>query len=126
MLENDPDNNVFNGDIGYIVEIEDSTLYIDFYGSIVKYTPKNFNLIKHGYAISIHKSQGSEFKLVFLPISFSYRIMLYKKIVYTAVTRARESLAIIGSKDAFLYAVNNNNTYERKTCLKEFLLECIN
>ena len=126
LLENDPDNNVFNGDIGYIVEIEDSTLYIDFYGSIVKYTPKNFNLIKHGYAISIHKSQGSEFKLVFLPISFSYRIMLYKKIVYTAVTRARESLAIIGSKDAFLYAVNNNNTYERKTCLKEFLLECIN
>lgn len=126
QLENDPDNNVFNGDIGYIVEIEDNTMYIDFYSNIVKYTPKNFNVIKHGYAISIHKSQGSEFKLVFIPVSFSYRIMLYKKLIYTAVTRARESLAIIGSKEAFLYAINNNNTYERRTCLKEFLLECIN
>ncbi|MBR3116828.1 MAG: ATP-dependent RecD-like DNA helicase [Bacilli bacterium] len=125
QLENDPDNNVFNGDIGYVIDIEDNTLYIDFYGNIVKYTPKNFNVIKHGYAISIHKSQGSEFKLVFIPISFNYRIMLYKKLIYTAVTRARDSLALIGSKEAFLYSINNDNTYERRTYLKELLLQCI-
>ena len=125
QLENDPDNNVFNGDMGYIIDIEDNTITIDFYGNIVKYTPKNFNMIKHGYAISIHKAQGSEFKIVFIPITYSYRIMLYKKIIYTAVTRARESLSIIGNKEAFLYAINNTNGYERRTNLKECLLECI-
>ena len=125
QLENDPDNNVFNGDMGYIIDIEGSTVTIDFYGNIVKYTPKNFNMIKHGYAISIHKAQGSEFKIVFIPITYSYKIMLYKKIIYTAVTRARESLSIIGNKEAFLYAINNTNGYERRTYLKESLLECI-
>ena len=126
QLENDPDNNVFNGDIGYITDITDNTITIDFDGNIVKYTPKNFSSIKHGYAISIHKAQGSEFKIVIMPISYSYRIMLYKKIIYTGVTRARESLNIVGDKKAFMYAVNNTNSYERRTNLKDFLLACIN
>ena len=125
QLENDPDNNVFNGDIGYITNIENSTLTINFDGNVVKYTPKNFGLIKHGYAISIHKAQGSEFKIVFVPISYSYRIMLYRKLIYTAITRARESLTLIGDKAAFIYAVNNTNVYERKTSLKDKLLSCI-
>lgn len=125
QLENDPDNNVFNGDIGYITDIEDNTITINFYGNVVKYTTNKFNMIKHGYAISIHKSQGSEFKIVFIPITYSYRIMLYRKLIYTAITRARESLTIIGNKDAFVYAVNNINVYERKTDLKEKLLSCI-
>ena len=122
QLENDPDNNVFNGDIGYIMDITGSTITVDFDGNIVKYTPKDFIKIKHGYAISIHKAQGSEFKLVILPIIFSYRIMLYKKIIYTAVTRARNNLTIIGDPSSFVYAVNNENVYERKTKLKDRLL----
>ncbi len=126
QLENDPDNNVFNGDIGYITDITDNVITIDFDGNIVKYTPKNFSSIKHGYAISIHKAQGSEFKIVIMPISYSYRIMLYKKIIYTGITRARESLTIVGDKKAFMYAVSNTNSYERRTNLKEFLLSCIN
>ena len=125
QLENDPDNNVFNGDIGYIKSIENNTLIIDFDGNIVKYSKNNFSTIKHGYAISIHKAQGSEFKIVMMPISYSYKIMLYKKIIYTGITRARESLSIIGNKDAFMYAVNNDNSYERRTYLKELLLLCI-
>ena len=124
-LENDPDNNVFNGDIGYIIEINNNEITIDFDSNIVKYTLKDFNTIKHGYAISVHKSQGSEFKLVFMPITYSYRIMLYKKLVYTGVTRAKNSLTLVGDKKAFLYAINNTNQYERKTYLKEFLLENI-
>lgn len=124
-LENDPDNNVFNGDIGYITNIENNELTIDFDSNIVKYNIKDFNTIKHGYAISIHKSQGSEFKLVFMPITYSYRIMLYKKLIYTGVTRAKTSLTLVGDKNAFLYAVNNTNQYERKTYLKELLIECI-
>lgn len=124
-LENDPDNNVFNGDIGYIKDIDDKEITIDFDGNIVIYKPKDFNTIKHAYAISIHKAQGSEFKIVLLPISMSYKIMLYKKLIYTAVTRAKQSLTIIGNKEAFIYAVNNTNAYERRTYLKDALLSCI-
>ena len=125
-LENDPDNNVFNGDIGYITSINDKEMTIDFDGTIVKYRSKDFNTIKHGYAISIHKAQGSEFKIVIMPVSPSYKFMLYKKIIYTGVTRAKQSLIIVGSKEAFLYAVNNTNAYERRTNLKEDLFSCIN
>ena len=122
QLENDTDNNVFNGDIGYISKIEKNTLYVDFDGNVVKYTPKDFIKIKHGYAISIHKAQGSEFNLVILPVIFSYKIMLYKKLIYTAVTRAKNNLTIIGDKNAFIYSVNNENVNLRKTKLKDILL----
>ena len=122
LLENDIDNNVFNGDIGIIKKIEKGTIYIDFDSSIVKYTKKDFDKIKHGYAISIHKAQGSEFKLVILPMCYAYRVMLYKKLIYTAVTRAKSNLTIIGDAKAFYMAVNNNYEIERKTYLKNRLL----
>ena len=125
-LENDPDNNVFNGDIGYIIDVKNSEITIDFDSNIVKYSTKDLSSIKHGYAISIHKAQGSEFKIVFMPITMSYKAMLYKKLIYTGVTRAKYSLTLIGSKDAFLYAVENTNAYERRTDLKEKLIDCIN
>ena len=126
LLENDIDNNVFNGDIGYITKIEKNNLFIDFDGTVVKYTPKDFDKIKHGYAISIHKAQGSEFKIVILPMTYQYRIMLYKKLIYTAVTRAKENLTIIGDPKAFYFAVNNNYEIERKTDLKNRLLNLMN
>ena len=125
-LENDPDNNVFNGDIGYIIDIKNSEITIDFDSNIVKYSSKDLSSIKHGYAISVHKAQGSEFKIVFMPITMSYKAMLYKKLIYTGVTRAKYSLTLIGSKEAFLYSVENTNAYERRTDLKEKLLACIN
>ena len=126
LLENDIDNNVFNGDIGYISKIDKKNIFIDFDGSVVKYTPKDFDKIKHGYAISIHKAQGSEFKLVVLPICYQYRIMLYKKLIYTAVTRAKNNLTIIGDPKAFYYAVNNSYEIERKTNLLERLVSLMN
>ena len=86
------------------------------------YQYSELDQIEHAYAITVHKAQGSEFKLVILPIIFSYRIMLYKKIIYTAVTRARNNLTIIGDPSSFVYAVNNENVYERKTKLKDRLL----
>ena len=126
LLENDIDNNVFNGDIGYISKIEKNNVFIDFDGTIVKYTPKDFDKIKHGYVISIHKSQGSEFKIVILPICYQYRVMLYKKLIYTAVTRAKDNLTIIGDPKAFYHAVNNNFEIERKTFLLERLVNLMN
>ncbi len=121
QLENDPDNNVFNGDIGYIYKIENNHMLINFDGNIVKYTTKDYIKIRHAYVISVHKSQGSEFKLVIIPIIFSYKIMLYKKLIYTAITRAKQCLTIIGDKNTFVYSVKNEVVRLRKTKLKDRL-----
>ena len=132
QLVNDPDNNVFNGDIGIIKNIEykgksgSAEITIDYYGNKVIYKQKDFNKFKHGFIISIHKSQGSEFELVIIPVSSSYRRMLYKKLIYTAVTRAKKRLIIIGEANAFMYGVRNNNEIVRKTNLLEKLYNNLN
>lgn len=127
QLVNMPDENVYNGDIGVITKIIPSHLsdskrneiYVDYDGNEVKYTPKDFPKIKHGFAISIHKSQGSEFELVIMPIAKAYYRMLYRKLIYTGITRAKKKLVLIGEPEAFLYSVENNDEYKRKTTLKE-------
>ena len=134
QLVNMPDDNVFNGDIGIIEKIIPSSqseskkneIYVDYDGNIVKYLPKDFNKIKHGYIISIHKSQGSEFDTVILPISKYYKRMLYKKLIYTAITRAKRKLILLGEPEAFIYSVNNDEEYIRKTSLEENLKNFLN
>lgn len=121
QLENMPDDNVFNGDIGFIEKINGSEITIDFDGNKVKYKPKDYKSIKHGYAISVHKAQGSEFDIVVMPIIKEYNIMLYKKLVYTAITRAKKSLILLGDPVYFSKAVYNKGNKQRKTLLKEFL-----
>lgn len=123
-LSNMPEENIFNGDIGYIASIkngEHKEVQIDFDGNVVKFTPSNFNKFKHAYAISIHKSQGSEFDTVIMPIVKSYNKMLYRKLIYTGVTRAKKKLVLIGEIDALDMAVQNNLSDERRTSLKEML-----
>ena len=132
QLVNDPDNNVFNGDIGVIKKIDykgksgKPEITIDYDSIIVTYTLNDFNKFKHGFIISIHKSQGSEFELVIIPISHTYKRMLYKKLIYTAVTRAKKRLIIIGEPMAFMYGVRNNNEITRKTSLLEKILNSLN
>ena len=125
QLVNLPEENIYNGDIGIIkniVKIENKTfIYIDFDGNLIKYETKDLNKITHGFIISIHKSQGSEFEVVIMPICNSYKRMLYKKLIYTGITRAKKKLILIGEPDAFLYAVNNSNEKIRKTNLLEQL-----
>ena len=125
QLVNLPEENIYNGDIGIIkniVKIENKTfIYIDFDGNLVKYETKDLTKITHGFIISIHKSQGSEFEVVIMPICNSYKRMLYKKLIYTGITRAKKKLILIGEPDAFLYAVNNSNERSRKTNLLEQL-----
>lgn len=132
QLVNDPDNNIFNGDIGYIVRIDKITeptkkevLVIDFDGNQVLYPREDLINIKHAYAISIHKSQGSEFAHVIMPISKAYYKMLYNKLIYTGVSRAKKSLIIIGEENSFLMAVNNDYSTMRKTALKDRLMNII-
>jgi len=133
QLVNMPDDNVFNGDIGvidYIIPATNSKskkteVYVNFDGNVVKYEPKDFNKIKHGFIISIHKSQGSEFDIVVIPICMSYYRMLYRKLIYTGITRAKKKLILLGESKAFMYAVNNETEYKRKTTLLEKLQEAV-
>lgn len=130
QLVNDADNNVFNGDIGFIKSIatisspyKKEIISIDFDGNIVMYQKKDLKNIRHAYAITIHKSQGSEFDHIIMPISFSYGVMLYNKILYTGVSRAKKSLILIGDPSAFYKGVMNDYGEMRKTSLQEKLMK---
>lgn len=97
-------------------------LEVDFDGHIVRYKPKDFVKIKHGFIISIHKSQGSEFDTVVIPICRSYNRMLYRKLIYTGITRAKRRLILLGEPTAFIYSIQNNNEYIRNTSLRNRLI----
>ena len=128
QLTNIVDDNVYNGDIGIINEINTHNkkgIDIDFDGNLVKYTPSNYSDFRLGYAISIHKAQGSEFDIIVLPITKAYNRMLYQKLVYTAVTRAKKKLFIIGDIDALKYAVRNERDDIRRTSIKDYLINGI-
>jgi len=124
-LVNDVDKGIYNGDIGYIYDIDINSksdfIRINFDNNIVSFKRDELSSIKHAYAISVHKSQGSEFDHIILPISKTYSKMLYNKLIYTAISRAKKSLIIIGNKDAFIYSVNNNYSIDRKTGLLEIM-----
>ena len=78
--------------------------------------------IKHAYAMSIHKSQGGEFNHVIIPVTMEFRRMLYNKLIYTGVSRAKKSLVLIGDPNSFLYSVTNNYGLDRKTSLQEAIV----
>ena len=126
-LVNSPENNVFNGDIGEIIRIDPGKkeVIIDFDNNIVLYKQKDFDNFRLAYTISVHKAQGSEFSVVIVPVLNTYNGMLYKKLIYTAVTRAKEKLILIGEKDAIEKAVKTEREQNRKTSLKDFLIESI-
>lgn len=125
-LVNDLESNIFNGDTGFIDEIfydgKKYNIVIDYDGNKVLYKKEDLVNIIHAYAITIHKAQGSEFDYVIMPISLAYRRMLYNKLLYTGVSRAKKSLIIIGSKEAYMMAVNNNYSFKRKTTLTENIM----
>lgn len=123
-LTNMPDENIYNGDIGIISQIVTQPakkITIDFDGNEVTFTAANFNKFRLAYAISIHKAQGSEFDVVVMPIVQGYRKMLYRKLVYTGITRSKKMLYLIGDKNALRQAVNNTSSDIRRTTIKDFL-----
>ena len=125
-LVNDAESNVFNGDLGYITDLlpgkytdsKQDELTIDFDGNELVYQRSEWYKIRLAYAMSIHKSQGSEFPVVILPITKSSHRMLQRNLIYTAITRAKSKLILLGEKVAFDYAVKNTGT-ARKTYLIE-------
>ncbi|MBU0997177.1 MAG: ATP-dependent RecD-like DNA helicase [Firmicutes bacterium] len=125
QLANQPEDGIMNGDIGVVTGIiETKEMLVDFSGNVVKYNVKDFDKLTLAYCISIHKSQGSEFRIVILPLTQSYAMMLKRKLLYTAVTRAKEHLVMIGDYYALKRGVSSIET-PRKTRLKGFLLDAI-
>jgi exodeoxyribonuclease V alpha subunit len=123
QLINRSEKGVMNGDIGYVLSLnrEDD----DFTGLTVMFDfgPVDYNIdeledLAHAYAISIHKSQGSEYDLVIVPFSYKYYVMLKRKLIYTAITRAKKYLVMLGNLDAFRFGIRGVET-KRKTKLSE-------
>lgn len=126
QLVNQPDKNVMNGDQGFVVAIDDEReMVVDFSGQLVKYNRKELDQLTLAYVTSIHKSQGSEYKVVIMPLTLSYSIMLRKKLLYTAITRAKEILIMVGNFEAFKRGVLGKDR-KRRTMLKNFLTDELN
>ncbi len=129
QLKNQPDDNVYNGDIGWLKEIDDEggtlKLFIEFDGNLVSYTSAEFMNISHAYCISVHKSQGSEYEYVIMPIVSEHYVMLRRKLIYTGISRAKQKLAIVGSLASFEKGIQRVEQNVRKTSLQQRIRECV-
>ena len=123
QIRNNYDKNVFNGDIGYIsaVDTADRTLTVIFDGNPVEYDVTELDELTLAYAVTIHKSQGSEFPVVVMPMSMSHYVMLQRNLIYTGITRAKKICVLVGSPKALNIAVKKQTVSDRNTKLKERL-----
>lgn len=119
QTRNNYDKNIFNGDTGIIKAIapDHSTLTIEF-DELVEYSKSELSEIQHAYAISIHKSQGSEYPIVIIPLLKQHFLLLQRNLIYTGITRAKSKVYIVGSLDAYAMAVKNNEQQVRRTHLQ--------
>ncbi|MGC6424456.1 MAG: AAA family ATPase [Lentimonas sp.] len=120
QTRNNYDKSVFNGDTGIIVSIaaDSSGLSVDFTSDVVEYTKGELSEIQLAYAISIHKSQGSEYPVVVIPLLKQHFMMLQRNLVYTGITRAKSKVYIVGQVDAYAMAIRNNDQQVRRTHLQ--------
>ena len=125
IIQNKNQNQISNGDIGYVEDVYkdedgDTLAKLRFSeGRTVDYSGDELDLIEHAYATTVHKSQGSEYKVVILPWLPMFYVMLRRNILYTAITRAKVSVKIVGSKDAIYKAIHNTECDKRNTRLGE-------
>lgn len=121
QIRNNYDKNVFNGDLGYIqaVDMEERTLMVDFDGTLVEYEVSELDELTLAYATTIHKSQGSEYPIVVIPVLMNHYVMLQRNLIYTGITRAKKICVLIGSTKALAYAIHNLTVLRRNTKLKE-------
>lgn len=117
--ENSYDKGVYNGDIGFIKSIKKGVVIAEFQEIVVEYPVKELDQISLAYAITIHKSQGSEFNYVIMPFIMSFYKMLTRKLLYTGITRAKKMALLVGETKAIDIAISNKNYKKRKTIFKE-------
>lgn len=121
--QNNYDKGVFNGDIGEIFAVQDHVVYVRYPEQDVKYEGQELDEITLAYAITVHKSQGSEYHTVIMTLVNSHAIMLQRNLLYTAVTRAKSKVILVGTKTALRTAVQNIRTSRRFTLLAQRLRE---
>lgn len=123
QIRNNYDKGVFNGDLGYIeeVDMEERTLIASFDGISVEYEVSELDELSLAYATTIHKSQGSEYPIVVMPVLMNHYVMLQRNLIYTGITRAKKICVLIGTTKALAYAIRNMSVLKRNTKLKEKL-----
>jgi len=119
QIRNNYDNHTYNGDIGRIVNINmsDQTVLINFDGRDVEYNFASLDEIVHAYAVSVHKSQGSEYPVVIIPVVTQHYILLQRNLIYTAITRGKKLVVLVGTKKALAMAINADKSTKRYTLL---------
>ena len=125
QLRNNYDKGVFNGDLGRVASIdrEEGSIQVDFYDKLVEYESDELDEINLAYATSVHKSQGSEYPIVVIPLHTSHYLLLHRSILYTAVTRGKTLVVLVGSRKALAMAIRNVRLERRNTGLKQKLIE---
>jgi exodeoxyribonuclease V alpha subunit len=125
QLENDYDKDVFNGDIGRILRIREESreVEVSFDGRSVSYRAHELDELGLSYAVTIHKSQGSEYPCVIVPIHTQHFTMLRRNLLYTAVTRGKQLVILVGTRKALAIAVRTEDARRRQTTLRERVLE---
>ena len=120
---NNYDKDVFNGDLGYIREVdtEERTLKVDFDGKWAEYDVTELDELTLAYATTIHKAQGSEYPIVVMPVLMTHFVMLQRNLIYTGITRAKKICVLIGATKALAYAVHNMSVLKSNTSLRERL-----
>lgn len=123
QLRNNYDKDIYNGDLGYVrsVDMEERTLTVDFDGQMVEYEASELDELTLAYATTIHKSQGSEYPIVVMPVLMTHYVMLQRNLIYTGITRAKKICVLVGQTKALAYAIHNMKVLKRNTRLKERL-----
>ena len=123
QIKNNYNKNVFNGDIGKIlkIDLEEQNILISFENRVIPYDFSELDEIVLAYAVSVHKYQGSECPCIIMPIHTTHFKLLYRNLLYTAITRGKKEVILLGTKKALFIAIRNNFVLKRHTNLKNFL-----
>jgi len=123
QTSNNYDKNIFNGDIGFIkfIDKQNQRVVISFDEKNVEFSFNELDDLVLAYAITIHKSQGSEYDAVVIPVTTQHYTMLQRNLIYTAITRGKKLVVLIGSMKALNIAIRNNHIQKRFSCLEEKL-----
>lgn len=119
QIRNNYDKEVYNGDVGVIskLNIDEKTIIVNYDGKEIEYDILELDELVLSYGTTIHKSQGSEYPVVIIPLSFSHYVMLQRNLIYTGITRAKKLLVLVGDKKALFYGIKNNTTKDRNSLL---------